>query len=70
MLWSTHETFLISRYNIDLRTYDHIRINATGQGDDYMTGCLLDYYHYFKEHSNIIAIDLSRQQAFDADTKA
>ena len=27
----------------NLRTYDNIRKNATGQGDDYNTGCLLDY---------------------------
>ena len=30
-----------------LRTYDNIRKIATGQGDDYTTGCLLDY-NYFK----------------------
>ena len=28
-------------------TYDNIRKIATGQGDDYTTGCLLDY-SYFK----------------------
>ena len=27
----------------DLRTYDNIRKIATGQGDDYKTGCLIDY---------------------------
>ena len=26
----------------DLRTYDNIQKFATGQGDDYTTGCLLD----------------------------
>ena len=26
----------------DLETYDNIRKIATGQGDDYTTGCLLD----------------------------
>ena len=30
-----------------MRTYDNIRKIATGQGDDYTTGCLL-YYNYFK----------------------
>ena len=29
-------------------TYENIRKTATGQGDDYTTGCLLDY-PYFKE---------------------
>ena len=27
----------------DLMTYDNIRKIATGQRDDYTTGCLLDY---------------------------
>ena len=27
----------------DLKTYDNIRKIAAGQGDDYTTGCLLDY---------------------------
>ena len=27
----------------DLIKYDSIRKTATGQGDDYTTGCLLDY---------------------------
>ena len=43
----------------DLETYDNRKI-ATGQGDDYTTGCLLDY-PYFKQHYKLIAIDLSKQ---------
>ena len=42
---------------------------ATGQGDDYTTGCLLDYI-YFKNYYKMIAVDLSKQQALDADLKA
>ena len=34
---------------------------ATGQGDDYTTGCLLDY-PWFKNYYKLIAIDLSKQQ--------
>ena len=49
--------------------YDNIRKIATGQGDDYTTGCLLDYT-YFKKYCKMIAIDLSKQQALDADPKA
>ena len=49
----------------NLRTYYNIRKITTGQEDDYATGCLLDY-HYFKEYYEIIAIDLSKQQALDA----
>ena len=33
----------------DKITYDNIRKTATGLGDDYTTGCLLDYI-YFKEN--------------------
>ena len=46
-----------------------IRKIATGQGDDYTTGCLLDY-NYFKNCFKMIAIDLTKQQALDADQKA
>ena len=53
----------------DKVTYENIRKIATGQGDDYTTGCLLDY-SYFKDHYKMIAIDLSKQQALDADPRA
>ena len=43
-------------------TYENIRKIATGQGDDYTTGCLLDY-PYFKDSYKMIAVDLSKQQA-------
>ena len=55
--------------NNDLKTFENIRKIATGQGDDYTTGCLLDY-SYFKDHYKMIAIDLSKQQVFDADPRA
>ena len=51
------------------KTYENIRRTATGQGDDYTTGCLLDY-SYFKENYKMIVIDLSKQQALDADPRA
>ena len=51
------------------KTYKNIRRIATGQGDDYTTGCLLDY-SYFKDHYKMIAIDLGKQQALDADPRA
>ena len=51
------------------KTYENIRKIATGQGDDYTTGCLLDY-SYFKDHYKMIALDLSKQQALDADSRA
>ena len=53
----------------DKVTYENIRKIAAGRGDDYTTGCLLDYT-YFKKYYKIIAVDLSKQQALDADPKA
>ena len=50
-------------------TYDNIRKIATDQGDDYTTGCLLDY-PYFANTYKMIAVDLSKQQALDADPRA
>ena len=50
-------------------TYENIRKIATGQRDDYTTGCLLDY-PYFKYSYKMIAVDLSKQQALDADPRA
>ena len=51
------------------KAYENIRRTATGQGDDYITDCLLDY-SYFKENYKFIAIDLSKQHALDDDTRA
>ena len=50
-------------------TYENIRKIATCQGDDCTTGCLLDYT-YFKNYYKMIAVNLSKQQALDADPKA
>ena len=51
------------------KTYENIRKIATGKGDDYTTGCLLDY-PCFKENYKMIAVDLSRQNELDADLRA
>ena len=50
-------------------TYENIRKITTGQRDEYTTGCLLDYM-CFKKYYKIITIDLSKQQALNADPKA
>ena len=50
-------------------TYEIIRKVATGLGDDDTIGCLLDY-PYFKGSYKMIAVDLSKQQALDADPRA
>ena len=51
------------------KTYENIRKIATGKGDDYATGCLLDY-PYVKENYKMIAIGLSRQNELDTDPRA
>ena len=55
--------------NRNIKTYENIRKMATCQGDDYTTGCLLDY-SYFKDHYKMIAVDLSKQQALDTNPRA
>ena len=50
-------------------TYENIRKVAIGHGDDYTSGCLLDYT-YFKKYYKMIAIDLSKQQALNTDPRA
>ena len=52
----------------DLKTYENIRKVTTGQGDDCTSGCFVDY-NYFIKHYKMIAINLSKQQALDADAK-
>ena len=55
--------------NFDTKRYEEIRKLTTEQGEDYNTGCLLDY-DYIKNHYRLIAVDLSRQKELDADPKA
>ena len=42
---------------------------STGYGDDYTTGCLLDYA-YFKDNYRLIAVDLNKQKDLDVDPRA
>ena len=52
-----------------INQYDEVRKISTGQDDDYTTGCLLDFA-YFEKNYRLIAADLSKQKALDADPKA
>ena len=52
-----------------IKQYDEVRKVSTGHGDDYTTGCLLDYA-YFKDNYRLIPVDLSKQKALDADPRA
>ena len=53
----------------DKVTYENNIKIATGLGDDCTTGCLLDYI-YLKNYYKMVAVNLSKQQALDADPKA
>ena len=72
----------ITNYNIEIdgrNFYDQpindlikqyeVRKISTGKGDDYTTGCLLDFA-YFEKKYKIIAEDLSKQKVLDADSRA
>ena len=50
-------------------TSDNIQKISTGQGDDNISWCLLDYNNY-NNYYKMIAIDLSKQQPLHADPKA
>ena len=53
---------------IDLRRREsNIKLISIGDGDYYVTGCLLVY---FKGHYKMVAIDVSKQQALDVNAKA
>ena len=50
-----------------IKKYNEIRKVSTGQGDDYTTGCSLDF-SYFEKNYRLVAADLSKQKALDADS--
>ena len=62
------KNFFNQTINSMIKTYENIRKNTNGQGDDYTIGCLLDY-SYFTKYYKMIAVDLSKQQTLDADPK-
>ena len=60
VLWLTHWFW---------KRYKETRKLTTEKGEDYATGCLLDY-EYIKNNYRLIAIDLSKQKKLDVDPKA
>ena len=52
-----------------IKQFHEVRKVSAGQGDDYTTGCLLDFA-YFEKNYRLIAADLSKQKALDADSRA
>ena len=61
-------TAKVENYNVMIAEKNFPKI-TNGQGDDYRTGCLLDY-NYLIKYYKMIAIDLSKQQALEANPKA
>ena len=55
--------------NDSVEQYDEIRKISAGQGDDYTTGCLLDF-SYFEKNYRLIAAELSKKNPLDADSRA
>ena len=53
------ETFMI-RQLMTHKKKIKVRKTATGQGDDYTTGCLL-HYSYFDKNCKLIAADCSKK---------
>ena len=54
--------------NDSVKQYDEIRKISTAERDDYTTGCLLDFAYLEKKY-RLIAVDLSKQKALDADSR-
>ena len=61
------ETSTIKQINDLIKQYNEVRKVSSGQ--DYTTGCLLDYA-YFKDNYKPIAVDLNKQMVLDADPRA
>ena len=55
-------------FNDLIKQYDEFRKISTGQGDDYTTGCVLNF-DYFEKNYRVIAADLSKQKALDVDSR-
>ena len=77
-----HPRVKIQNYNIEIdgrnfcdqpindliKQYDEVKKLSTGQGDDYTTGCLLDFA-YFKNNQRLIVADSGKQKTLDADSR-
>ena len=61
------EIFMIKQLMI-IKQFDEVRKVSTSQDDDYTTGYLLDL-SYFRDNYRLIAVDLSKQKALDADPR-
>ena len=58
--------------NDSIKQYNEVRKVSTGQGDDYTTGCLLDFADFKKKKKKkykLTAADLSKQKVLDVDPR-
>ena len=62
------ESFYDQPISDQIKRYDDVTKVKGVKGDDYTTGCLLDY-KYFKKHYQLTAVDLSKQKELDADPR-
>ena len=62
-------SFYDQSINDSIKQYEEVRKISTGQGDDYTTGCFLDFA-YFEKNYRLNAVYLSKQKALDADPRA
>ena len=60
------EIFMISQLMTQLNNTAKLE---KGEGNDYTTGCLLDF-SCFEKNYRLITVDLSKQKALDADSRA
>ena len=57
-------SFFDQPFDSNRKQYEEIRKSIAGQGEDYTTGCLLDY-EYIKNLYRLITVDLSRIQQIE-----
>ena len=63
------QKFFDQQIKNNIRAWDNILKISGDQGDAYTTGCCV-FYPYFNECYKMMAIDLRKQQALDADPNA
>ena len=69
LLGSMEKTFFNQPLKDYRKTHDNIQKIVTPQGDGYTTGCFIDCPYFEKKYCKMIEIDLTKQQALDADPK-
>ena len=64
-----HSKFYDQSINDQIKKYEEIQKYCNRTRGELHTGCLLDY-QYFKDHYHLIAVDFSKQEELDADSRA